>query len=72
MLRGSSASIKAIHGSIRVGFMPNPEPTRQNQVGKKMHLPPTCRSNRVRRFRPPTGGGRVGWSHRSENMTGKR
>ena len=35
MLRGSSASIKAIHGSIRVGFMPNPEPTRRNRVGKK-------------------------------------
>ena len=27
--------IKAIHESVRVGFVPNSEPTRQNRVGKK-------------------------------------
>ena len=26
---------RAVHGSVRVGFVPNPEPTRRNRVTKK-------------------------------------
>jgi len=28
-------AIRAVHGSVRVGFVPNPEPTRWNWVRKK-------------------------------------
>ena len=46
-------------GSVRVEFVPNPKPTRQNRVGKKC----TCWSNRVGWFKPSTGGERVSRSH---------
>ena len=54
--------IKAIHESVRVGFVPNSELTRRNRVGKKC----TRRSNWVGWFRPSMGGGRVGRNHRFE------
>ena len=37
-----------------------------------MHPPSTRRSNRVGRFKPSTGGGRVGRSHRFEKTARKR
>ena len=27
--------IRVVHGSVRIGFMPNSEPTRRNRAGKK-------------------------------------
>ena len=45
---------RAVHGSVWVGFVPNPE-----SGGEKRHPPPTRRSNRVERFKTSTGGGRV-------------
>ena len=36
-----------------------------------MHPPSTRRSNWIGRFRPSTGGGRIGQSHRSENTARK-
>ena len=46
---------RAVHGSVWVGFVPNPE-----LGGEKRHPPPTRRSNQVERFKTSTGGGRVG------------
>ena len=41
--------VRAVHGSVRVGFVPNPEPTRRNRV--------KCLTTRCR---PSTTSGRVG------------
>ena len=65
-------AIRAVHGSVRVGFVPNPEPTHRNWMRKKCIRRRPARSNRVGRFRPSTGGGRVGRSHRSEKTARKR
>ena len=39
--------IRAVHGSIWVGFVPNLEPTCAKSGGKKMHPPPTTRVIRL-------------------------
>lgn len=37
---------RAVHWSVQVGCVPNPEPTRAEWGGKKMHPSPTARVNK--------------------------
>ena len=57
-------------GPGRVYAQPETDPPKSS--GKKMHMPPTCRSNQVGQFRPSTGGRRVGRSHKSKKTVRKR
>nr|POE60474.1 hypothetical protein CFP56_49152 [Quercus suber] len=59
---------RAVHKSVQVEFVPNPELTRRNWVRKKC----TRWNNRVGRFKPSMSGGRVSRSPRSELMDSRK